>query len=60
MWNDVVYQPGEIKVVAYNTNNEKMVEQVIQSSRLPCQPKLTGRASHTTVRTGHVYSGSPR
>ena len=31
-----------------------------QSSRLPRQPWLTGRASHTTVRTVHVYSGSLR
>ena len=32
----------------------------IKSSRLPRQPWLTGRASHTTVRTVHVYSGSLR
>ncbi|PSK80150.1 hypothetical protein CLV93_1231, partial [Prolixibacter denitrificans] len=29
-----------------------------QSSRLPRQQKLTGKASHTTVRTGLVYGGS--
>lgn len=32
----------------------------IKSSRLPRQKILTGRASHTTVCTGLVYSGSLR
>ncbi len=29
-----------------------------QSSSPPCQQVLTGRGSHTTVRTGLVYGGS--
>jgi len=32
----------------------------VQSSQLPRQKSLTGRAAHTTVRTGLVYSGSLR
>ena len=41
MWNDVLYQPGEIKVVAYNANNEKMAEQVIRTAGEPYAIKLT-------------------
>jgi beta-galactosidase len=41
MWNDVVYQPGEIKVVAYNANNEKVAEQVVHTSGEPYAVKLT-------------------
>ena len=47
-----------------NVNEEELKQNLMtdktpnaQSSRLPCQ-KLTGRASHTTVRTGLVYGGS--
>lgn len=47
MWSDVVYQPGEIKVVAYNTNNEKMAEQVVRTSGEPYAVKLT--ADRTTI-----------
>ena len=32
MWNDVVYQPGEIKVVAYNENNEIADTKVIKTA----------------------------
>ena len=41
MWNDVVYQPGEIKVVAYNASNQKMAEQVIHTAGEPNAIKLT-------------------
>jgi beta-galactosidase len=32
MWNDVVYQPGEIKVVAYNDKNEAVAGKVIKTA----------------------------
>jgi beta-galactosidase len=32
MWNDVVYQPGEIKVIAYNDKNEAVAEKVIRTA----------------------------
>jgi len=32
MWNDVVYTPGEIKVVAYNDSNKAVAEQVIKTA----------------------------
>ena len=35
-----------------------MKEASLQSSRRPRQLALTGCASHTTVRTDHVYGGS--
>ena len=41
MWSDVLYQPGEIKVVAYNAYNEKMAEQVIRTAGEPYAIKLT-------------------
>jgi len=32
MWNDVVYTPGEIKVVAYNDSNVAVAEEVIKTA----------------------------
>lgn len=32
MWNDVVYQPGEIKVVAYNDNDEIAETKIIKTA----------------------------
>lgn len=41
MWNDVVYQPGEIKVVAYDENNKAVSEQIIKTAGEPYSVKLT-------------------
>lgn len=41
MWNDVVYQPGEIKVVAYDMNSSVVAEQVIKTAGEPYSVKLT-------------------
>ncbi|HWS00827.1 MAG TPA: DUF4982 domain-containing protein, partial [Prolixibacteraceae bacterium] len=41
MWNDVVYQPGEIKVVALDQNNKPVAEEVILTSGEPFAVRLT-------------------
>lgn len=41
IWNDVVYQPGEIKVVAYNESKEKVAEQVVRTAGEAYSVKLT-------------------
>jgi len=41
MWNDVVYAPGEIKVVAYDEQNKSVAEQIIRTSGQPYAVKLT-------------------
>lgn len=41
MWNDVVYQPGEIKVVGYDINNKGVAEQVIRTAGEPYSVRLT-------------------
>ncbi len=41
MWNDVVYQPGEIKVIAYNDKNEAVAEQVIRTAGETFTVKMT-------------------
>ena len=35
MWNDVVYEPGELKVVAFNENGEPAEEKIIRTSGAP-------------------------
>lgn len=50
MWNDAVYQPGEIKVVAYDENNKAVAEQIIRTSGEPFMVKLT--ANRTTIKSG--------
>ncbi|MEI7502790.1 MAG: beta-galactosidase GalB, partial [Paludibacter sp.] len=48
MWNDVVYQPGEIKVVAYDENNKAVAEQVIKTAGEPYSVQLT--ADRTSIK----------
>ena len=48
MWKDVVYQPGEIKVVAYDENNKPMAEQVIKTANEPYKVRLT--ADRTKIK----------
>jgi len=41
MWNDVTYQPGEIKVIAYNENGEAVEEKIIKTAGEPYSVRLT-------------------
>lgn len=41
MWKDVIYQPGEIKVIAYDKNNKAVAEQIIKTAGEPYSMKLT-------------------
>ena len=41
MWDDVIYEPGELRVVAYNADNQPVEEKVIQTSGSAAAIKLT-------------------
>jgi beta-galactosidase len=41
MWKDVVYEPGEIKVVAYDNNNKAVEEKIIKTAGEPHSIRLT-------------------
>lgn len=41
MWNEVVYQPGEVKVVAYNDKNEVVAEKIIKTAGEPHSVRIT-------------------
>ncbi|MFZ4455046.1 MAG: beta-galactosidase GalB [Bacteroidales bacterium] len=41
MWKDVVYQPGELKAVAYNDKNEVIAQEIIKTAGEPYTVKLT-------------------
>ncbi|MBQ2113136.1 MAG: DUF4982 domain-containing protein [Bacteroidales bacterium] len=41
MWNDVVYQPGELKVVAYNAEGQAVAEKSVYTSGKAVAIKLT-------------------
>lgn len=41
IWDKVIYQPGEIKVVALDINNKPVAEQVIKTAGEPYQIRLT-------------------
>ena len=41
MWNDIVYEPGEIKVVAYNENKQKVGEEILKTAGEPYSVRLT-------------------
>lgn len=49
MWNDVVYQPGEIKVVAYDESNNAVAEQIIRTAGEPYSVRLT--ADRNNIRS---------
>lgn len=50
MWKDVVYEPGELKVVAYDANNKAVAEQVIKTAGNSHSVRLT--ADRPTIRSG--------
>ena len=41
MWNDVTYQPGELKVVAYNAEGKAVAEKAIYTAGKAAAIKLT-------------------
>ena len=41
MWNDVVYQPGELKVVAYNAEGQAVAEKSVYTAGKAAAIKLT-------------------
>ena len=41
MWNDVVYQPGEIKVVAYDADGKAVAEKVVRTAGKASAIRLT-------------------
>ena len=41
MWNDVVYQPGEVKVVAYDSDGNAVAEKVVRTAGKAYAVKLT-------------------
>ncbi len=41
MWNDVVYQPGELKVVAYDADGKAVAEKVVKTAGKAAAIKLT-------------------
>ena len=41
MWNDVVYQPGEVKVVAYDSDGNAVAEKVVRTTGKAYAVKLT-------------------
>lgn len=41
MWNDVIYQPGEIKAIAYSIDNKILAQEIIKTSGEPYAVKLT-------------------
>ncbi len=46
-WNNVVYEPGEIKVVAYNNNGRVVGEQTVRTAGKPA--RLSLEADRTTI-----------
>lgn len=47
MWNDVVYKPGEIKVVAYDANGKVMGTEILKTAGKATNIRLT--ADRTTI-----------
>jgi beta-galactosidase len=48
MWNDVIYEPGEIKVVAYDKDNKAVDEKIIRTAGETYSIKLT--ADRNTIK----------
>lgn len=47
MWNDIIYQPGEIRVVAYDKDRNPVAEQITRTAGKPYA--LTATASRDTI-----------
>ena len=48
MWNDVVYEPGELKVVAYDESGAPVAEKVVRTA---------GRPHHLEIVNGRAFIG---
>jgi beta-galactosidase len=48
MWDDVIYEPGEIKVVAYDKNDKVVAEKIIKTAGETYSIKLT--ADRNTIK----------
>ena len=63
-WNDVTYQPGELRVVAYNADGSVMGEQKVLTAGKPVALRMdvecpssdhtTLKADHTTLKADHT------
>lgn len=49
MWEDVIYEPGEIKVVAYDANDKVVAEKIIKTAGETYSIKLT--ADRNTIKS---------
>ena len=45
-WNNVKYEPGEVKVVVYDANNNKVGEKTMRTAGKPAQLKLEAWTQH--------------
>ena len=45
-WNEVKYEPGEVKVVVYDTNDNKVGEKTMRTAGKPAQLKLDVWTQH--------------
>ena len=50
VWEDVKYEPGEIKVVAYDESGEPCEERVVRTAGEPCRIRLT--ADRSRIKAG--------
>jgi beta-galactosidase len=48
MWNDVVYEPGELKVIAYDESGAPVAEKVVRTA---------GRPHHLEIVNGRAFIG---
>lgn len=47
MWDDVVYEPGEIRVVVYDDNDNVAMEKIVKTSKAPA--KIVATADRATI-----------
>lgn len=47
IWNNVIYQPGEIKALAYDSNGKTIGTEIIKTAGIPAKIKLT--ADRTSI-----------
>ena len=52
-WNNVKYEPGEVKVVVYDANDNKVGEKTMRTAGKPAQLKLDVWTQHDSPLTSH-------
>ena len=55
-WNDVKYEPGEVKVVVYDANGQKAGEKTMRTAGKPAQLKLDVWTQHQPSAISHQPS----